>query len=215
MRWWPHSLMEEACKESYQYFHKKIRPLPINSKGDFSETANEFTDNDVDAFRHAYVSGRFTQEYGKNVADVFGRMNEYFSFSPTTGGGKASTNIDYWNNSISRKYCQKTRKKENLLKALHESLKNGEMIIDLKDPRKYNGSVTYNVHKNKSVIVLKQSATGRNEKYFELSTKRAMTRSQFVSSIRKGEFPGYRLANYFGVATPVTKKDHLKVNNLG
>ena len=36
-----------------------------------------FQHNDVDAFRHAYVSGVFTQEYGENAAEVFGRLNEF------------------------------------------------------------------------------------------------------------------------------------------
>jgi hypothetical protein len=215
MRWWPHSLMKEACKESYEYFDQNIRPLPKNSKGEFSETPNEFTDNDVDAFRHAYVSGRFTQEYGENVSDIFGSMNEYFSFSPTTGGGKTSTNMDYWNNSVGRKYGKKTRKKVTLLKALQKALKSGEMIIDLKDSRKYKGTTAISYQKEKSVIVLKQNKSGRNEKFFDLSMNKAMTRSQFVSAIKKGQYPEYRVANYYGIPTPITKKDDLKMNNLG
>lgn len=53
---WPPNLMTEATKEAYIYFDKKIRPLPKDENDQIDTTASGCVDNDVDAFRHAYVS---------------------------------------------------------------------------------------------------------------------------------------------------------------
>jgi hypothetical protein len=191
MKWNPFSLRDEACEEAYKYFDKNIRPLPKKSDGSFNAGADIFVNSDVDAFRHAYVSGIFTQEYGANVASIFGNMQEMLSFFRTTGGGSTATNMDYWNNAVGRKYGKQTRKKETLAKALHEALNNGEMIIDLKDKRRYQGSVkAYKVNPLNPVIVLKQNETGRNLIFFDTSTKTTMTRVQFVSLIKKAGILG-------------------------
>ncbi len=65
MNWWPSNLRDEAKIEGYLYFDKYIRKLPKNPDGSINEFSPRFADNDVDAFRHAYVSGVFTQEYVK------------------------------------------------------------------------------------------------------------------------------------------------------
>jgi hypothetical protein len=49
-----------------------LRKLPKNQDGTINEFSEGFDDNDVDALRHAYVSGVFTQEYGELSADIFG-----------------------------------------------------------------------------------------------------------------------------------------------
>ncbi len=74
----PPTLRDEAEAEAYQYFDENIRELPKNSDGTINTSAPGFHDNDVDAFRHAYVSGVFTQEYSETAADIFGRLNEFF-----------------------------------------------------------------------------------------------------------------------------------------
>ena len=56
----PPTLRDEAEAEAYQYFDENIRELPKNSDGTINTSAPGFHDNDVDAFRHAYVSGVFT-----------------------------------------------------------------------------------------------------------------------------------------------------------
>ena len=65
-----------AQKESYNLFDKNLRPLPRKSDGTFDTASEEFSDNDVDALRHAYVSGVFTMEYSSLVARVLGDINE-------------------------------------------------------------------------------------------------------------------------------------------
>jgi len=75
----PDHLKDEARDEAYKYFDKNIRSLPKTESGEIDIEAQGLQDNDVDAFRHAYVSGVFTQEYSETAADIFGRMNEYFT----------------------------------------------------------------------------------------------------------------------------------------
>lgn len=76
MKWWPPNLSREAEMEGYLYFDKNIRNLPKNPDGTINTSVSGFADNDVDAFRHAYVSAVFTQEYGKKAANIFGLLNE-------------------------------------------------------------------------------------------------------------------------------------------
>ncbi len=54
---WPFTLMEEARDEAYEYFDKNIRPLPKDKDGKINTTAFGLENNDIDAFRHAHVSG--------------------------------------------------------------------------------------------------------------------------------------------------------------
>lgn len=57
--WWPPSLRDDAEMEGYRYFDSNIRALPKKPDGTIDDTKPGFGDNDVDAFRHAYVSGVF------------------------------------------------------------------------------------------------------------------------------------------------------------
>jgi hypothetical protein len=89
------------------------------------------------------------------------------------------------------------------------------MIIDLKDEREYRPSRSRNIKPNKSVIVLKQSETGRNEFFYDLVLHKNMTLNQFVSAIEQKKYPGYRIIRSHGVATPMSIADGTTQNNLG
>ena len=79
---------EESRSEAYEYFDKNIRELPKKASGEFDVSPEEFYDNDVDAFRHAYTSGVFVHEYIiEIIADVLGQIQEIRG-----------------NNSVGRKY---------------------------------------------------------------------------------------------------------------
>jgi hypothetical protein len=215
MKRWPPALKKEACLEAYEYFHKYIRPLPKDADRKFDEFSGLFMDNDVDAFRHAYVSGRFTHEYGAQIAEIFGNLNEVISFGSTTTDSDNAKNMDLWNNAVGRTYGSRTKKVATLLKALHEALKSGEMILSLDDQRAYRKSYRENARNNKSVVVLEQSKTGRNELFYDLLTHETLTHHQFVSAIENKKYPGYRIINSYGVPTPASRPDGTKNNNLG
>ncbi len=136
-----HRHKSQAQNEAYAYFDQHIRPLPKRKDGKLDLLAPGFDDNDVDAFRHAYASGVFTQEYGERTANLLGLFNELspeaqysHSMSPR------SRNMDLWNNRVGRKYGKKTQGRKRLLKLIHEALKRGELIIDLSDRREFTGS---------------------------------------------------------------------------
>ena len=105
MNWWPLNLRDEAKMEGYLYFDQHIRGLPKNPDGSINEFAHGFADNDVDAFRHAYVSGVFTQEYGEKTANILGWLNELSSIGSPAGG----SNMDLWNNCVGRKLGSKAK----------------------------------------------------------------------------------------------------------
>ncbi len=103
-------LFEEACGEAYKYFDRHIRRLPKKADGAIDPDAPSLNDNDVDAFRHAYVSGVFTRKYGEKTADVLGLLNEYDPFGQLShSASPRSRNMDLWNNRVGRKYGNLTR----------------------------------------------------------------------------------------------------------
>lgn len=70
--------------------------------------------------------------------------------------------MDLWNNRVGRKYRKKTRGRKTLLKLIHKALKNGELIIDLKDSRQFSGTSTPPTRLAKPIIALSKSKSGRN-----------------------------------------------------
>lgn len=211
----PFTLKDEARDEAYAYFDKEIRPMPKDSKGDIDPTAFGLEGNDIDAFRHAYVSGVFTQEYGEAAADVFGRLNEKNPIGRSQPGDAASINMDLWNNAVGRKYGQKAKGRKSLLKMIHKAMENGELILTPKDKRKYEGATHDPVNKSKPVIVLQESKKGRNEVFFDVEKKTIFTAGEFVSMIDAGDYPGYTVKIIKGIPTPVSNPDSRGTNNLG
>ncbi len=62
-------IKEESRNEIYVHINKNLRELPRKKDGSFNEFEDGFVNNDVDALRHAYVSGVYTMEFGDSVAD--------------------------------------------------------------------------------------------------------------------------------------------------
>jgi hypothetical protein len=210
------TLMEEARGEAYVYFYRRIRPLPKKPDGKIKKGGPGFDDNDVDAFRHAYVSGVFTQVYGEKTANILGLMNELDPAGEKSNSlNPKSQNMDLWNNRVGRKYGKATRGRKTLLKLIHQALTRGELIIDLKDTRKVTGATTPPKHISKPIITIAKSKTGRNEVYYDLQKGALFTRQELVDQIDNGNYPGYSVKQIRGVATPVSKRDKQRINNIG
>jgi hypothetical protein len=206
----------EAEVEAYEYFVKNIRPLPKNQNGKIDPSQIGFQDNDVDAFRHAYVSGVFTQEYNEVAADIFGRMNEWSPgdiYSNSTNPG--SKNMDLWNNAIGRKYGAKTESRKTLLKKIQKALVTGELIVDPKDKRKYEGVTHNQASKVKPLIVLQEDKKGRNKLFYDTIKKQILSVDELVVLIEEGQYPGYAVKVIRGISTPVSNPDGRGTNNLG
>ena len=208
-------MKDEARDEGYEYFDKNIRKLSKTSDGLIDPSAKGLEDNDIDAFRHAYVSGVLTQEYNETAADILGRLNEfltldlYFNSKDPRG-----LNMGLWNNSVGRKYGKICKTRQELLESIHNALNSGELITSLDDTRKYEGARSNPENNNKPVIVLREHSTGRNELFFDLTKNKVMTCDDFLTAIEKGKYPAYSIKNIKGKPTPVSKPDSRKTNNL-
>lgn len=214
----PLLLKSEAEKDAYILIDKNLRPLPKNSDGTIDGKSNELYNNDVDALRHSYVSGVFTMEYNESTADILGRLYELIpggSSTETAENLKKETNMDLWNNAIGRKYGKKSKTKDELFKKLIQSLKDGELIIDLNDKRKYKGAKFFKNKPKGLIIAIEESAAGENLTFYDLDNKRTLSKSEFISSIKNGYNPDYEIRNIGGKETPVSKRDRFNFNNLG
>ncbi len=205
----------EARDEAYVYFDKEIRSLPKDAAGKIDPSAHGLENNDVDAFRHAYVSGVFAQEYGEVAADIFGRLNELNPFGRSQPGDDAAVNMDLWNNAIGRKYGLKAKDRNSLLKMVHKALKKGELILNPDDKRKYQGAVHNPVNKSRPIIVLQQEKKGRNKIFFDTEKGIVLTVDEFVALMESGQYPGYSVKTIQGKLTPVSNPDRRGTNNLG
>ena len=211
----PDLIKDEARDEAYEYFDKHIRKLHKRADGTVDPKAFGLEDNDVDAFRHAHVSGVFTQVYNEEVADIFGRINEYSPLSwYSNAKNPGSLNMDFWNNAIGRKYGKKGKDRQELLKLIHEALKNSELIIDPSDKRKYESNKSDSINKSKPIVVLKEDKNGRNELFFDLVKNVPLTREEFVAAVEAGNYPAYTVKIIHGIATPVSNPDGRQTNNL-
>lgn len=209
--------LKATCEnESYEFADRFIRKLPRKSDGSFDLSSGEFYDNDIDAIRHAYTSGVFTQEYGEKVTEILGDMNELVPFGGNSSSNSPnSRNMDLWNNRIGRKLGLKTSGKLKLFKLVLKALKNGELIIDPEnDPRVTQVSFTKIQTKNK-VYVVKESKKGKNLSYFDFEKSITLSRNEFITEIKLGNYPFYEIRIIKWDETPVSKKDKKMLNNLG
>ena len=205
------TLENEAEREVYILIDKHLRTLPKNKDGTINTEAKGFQHNDVDALRHAYVSGVFTMEYNEKAAIFLGGLRERFpgTSAGTSGPNKeTSRNMDLWNNSVGQKYGKKSKTREELFQYLLQALKNGELITDLNDTRKYSSNKV-----TEQVIVLKESETGENLSFLDTHKMLTFSRDEFVTKIKNGEYGNYEIRVMGGKEVPVSKRDGK--DNLG
>lgn len=67
----------------------------------------------------------------------------------------------------------------------------------------------------KRVTVTKESASGRNQRFHDNIIGRSMTRRQFVSAIKRGDYAKYHVRDIGNTATPASNPDNKRGNNLG
>lgn len=209
-------LKSKSEQEAYEFFDKFIRKLPRNADGTFNKLAGGFDDNDVDAIRHAYTSGVFTQVHGEKVALILGEMNELIPMGGSSSNNSNSSKMDLWNNKVGIKYGKKTSGKLKLFKFLLKALKNNELIIDPENDSRITNVNAVDAKKYQDkVVVVKESKKGKNLLYFDIKASLLLNRDEFISAILSGKYPRYEIRNIKGEETPVSKKDKLIPNNLG
>lgn len=207
-------LMKESRLEVYQFIDKHYKTMPKKEDGSIDQYARGLANNDIDALRHSYVSGVYTMEYGKLTADMLGRLNElrHFNF-----GGKVdpSENMDLWNNAVGREYGEKAKNRKELFDLLLKALENGELIIDPKDSRKYNGDKSIKRVPKDFVIKIKENKTGANIEFLDVHRELILSKDDFLKAIKAGEYPNYSYKTVDGIEIPISKRDRFKFNNLG
>lgn len=209
-----YTLKEEAKNEVYEKIDKHLRKLPRNSDGTINEFASGFSDNDVDALRHAYVSGVYTLEYGEETAEILGRLQE-FVFSDSSSAHPQSENMDLWNNEIGREYGKRAKSRDELFSLLLEALRNYELIISPEDNRKHEGQ-NFIKRKPKSLVIkIKENRTGANILFYDVKNRLEMNKDEFLQMIKSGKYPNYSIKTVNDIEFPISKRDRFKFNNLG
>lgn len=208
------TLMLEARLEVYKFIDSQYKPMPKKADGSIDEYAKGLGNNDIDALRHAYVSGRYAMEFGEETADILGRLNEFKNFN---FGDKEipSENMDFWNNAVGRLYGKKAKTGKELFDFLFMALKAGELIIDLKDKRKYKGEKSIKRIPKSYVIKIKETKTGANIDFFDVRKKVLMTKENFILAIKQGKYPGYAVRKHQSGEFPYSTRDRFSFNNLG
>ncbi len=75
------------------------------------------------------------------------------------------------NNSVGRFYGKKAKSWDDLYSKLMKALKLNELIIDLKDTRKYKGDKRVNRIPKSFVIKIKENKTGANTEFVDIRKK--------------------------------------------
>jgi hypothetical protein len=207
-------LMFDAKSEVYRLIDTHYKPMPKNPDGSINEYGPGLANNDIDALRHSFVSGAYVMEYDEETADKLGRLNEFKNFSFGTKE-IPSENMDLWNNSVGRLYGKKSKTWDELFQSLLQALRKGELIIDLKDPRKYKGEKTIKRMPKSFVIKVKENKTGANIQFLDVHRKIVLTKDEFIASIKQGKYPGYAVKKHYSGEFPYSTRDKFSFNNLG
>jgi hypothetical protein len=75
-----YQLKDEALLDLYRRLDKDLRPMPRKSDGSIDPYGLGLEDNDVDAMRHAFISGVYTLEYNASLSELLGRLQEFSAF---------------------------------------------------------------------------------------------------------------------------------------
>ena len=206
-----YDLRFDARDEVYSLIDKYYKPMPKNPDGTINFRARGLADNDIDALRHSYVSAVYVIEYGEEKADLLGQLNELI----TLERDPMMENMDLWNNSVGRSFGKKTKRGKELFDDLMKALKNGELILDLKDPRKYKGEKMIKRKPKSLVIPIQETKTGANIQYYDVVNKKVFSKKEFLDLIKEGKYPDYSFKTFAGNEIPFSKRDRYKFNNLG
>jgi hypothetical protein len=160
--------------------------------------------------------GVLTMQLNANQAAFYGYLQELTGGNgSSSSNSEAAKNMDFWNNAVGRKYGKKAKTRKAFLNMIQKALKNGELIINLNDPRKYDGDIGFNNDPDKPIIVVREGEAGRNELFVDTISGIILDRVSFLEKIESGEYPGYHVTKIDDLPTPMSKPDGFTKNNLG
>lgn len=119
-------------QDAYRYYEQLSgEKLARRPDGSF---AGQGHNDALDAFRHAYTSGRTTQlAAGQQwISRSYGDDNE---IGPKHPNDPREHRMDLWNNEVGRRLGDEASGKDDLAKRCYEAVKNGTLITGLDDKR--------------------------------------------------------------------------------
>ena len=119
-----YQLKDEALLDLYRRLDKDLRPMPRKSDGSIEPYGLGLEDNDVDAMRHAFISGVYTLEYNASLSELLGRLQEFSTFDSRSTSA-LSENMDLWNNAVRRTYAMNAKNWSALSNADESSERGG------------------------------------------------------------------------------------------
>ncbi|BAS68398.1 cadherin-like domain-containing protein [Bathymodiolus septemdierum thioautotrophic gill symbiont] len=130
--------MSDYLKEWKEAISKDARDFyqSLSGKSDAQMQGLGHND-DLDAFRHAYTSGRVSQLTFDWVAEYFGNKNELPN-DKTKNKNKNDPyehRMDLWNNEIGRRFAQQNDNKGELATKLYQELSDGKLATNIQDKR--------------------------------------------------------------------------------
>ncbi|MFY7992072.1 MAG: DUF6973 domain-containing protein [Bacteriovoracaceae bacterium] len=209
-----YQLKDEALIDLYRRLDKDLRPMPRKPDGSIDPYGIGLEDNDVDAMRHAFISGVYTLEYNASLSELLGRLQEFSTFDSRSTSA-LSENMDLWNNALGRAYGKRAKSWDELYQMLMKALKEGELIIHPSDKRKYRGEKSIKRQPKSFVIKIRENKTGSNTEFLDVRKKLVMSKDEFVQAIRMGRYPGYAIKKHYSGEFPYSTRDRFKFNNLG
>lgn len=128
----PKGTKTEIEQEAYAYY-EKFSGQTLARRGDGSFAGQGHNDA-LDAFRHAYTSGRVTQIAMDQqwVARHYGDANEVGDKHPND---PREHRMDLWNNEVGRRLGDDASGKDQLAQRAYQAVTNGTLITGLNDPR--------------------------------------------------------------------------------
>lgn len=209
-----YTLKVEAQNQLYEWLDKEVRPLPKKSDGSIDPYGHGLVDNDVDALRHAFVSGVYTIEFSEQTAEFMGRLNEFRDFDSSSAAPGAE-NMDLWNNAFGRKVERKIKTWRGLYESLLKAMKDGDLILTPTDLRRYRGEKRIKRIPKSFVIKIKENKSGANVEFLDVRQRKVLSKDEFIQAIRKGQYPGYAVRKHHSGDFPYSTRDRFSFNNLG
>ena len=116
-------------------------------------------DDEIDAFRHAYMQAHMTIEYGKDIAKVIGNIYEKWGDYTESQNAK-QRNMDLWNNEIGRQIGEEIKNETSHLPDLTTQKMYEDMIAEKIYQRIQNGDMITEPQKDKRIYEEKGQPTG-------------------------------------------------------
>ncbi len=128
----PKAAKREIEQEAYRYY-EQLSGNQLARRADGSFLAQGHND-ELDAFRHAYTSGRVTQiALGQQwMARMYGDDAE---IGPAHRNDPYEHRMDLWNNEVGRRVGDRTNNAGELAQQAFAELKRGELVVGLDDSR--------------------------------------------------------------------------------